>query len=215
MPGNACDLCLVTCDFFMVRILYWPSYFILKVLSFFFFPLRVIGKENLPKKGFFLYCSNHQSYLDPILLGLTVPYRISYMAKEELFKNRIFSWVLWNMTSSFPLRREGADIKALKEAIRRLKYDSPVVVFPQGTRIVDPKALTVDRAQEGVGFLAAKAGVPIIPAKIIGSEKCLPPDAHFPRRHPITIRVGKPLHFTGKESYAHIARDVLRAILAL
>jgi len=200
---------------FPLKILYWFSYYFLKVVSFFFFPLKVVGKENLPKKGFFVYCSNHQSYLDPILLGLTVPYRISYMAKEELFANSVFRWILINMTSSFPLRRETGDIRALKEAIRRLKTDSSVVIFPQGTRIVDPKELTVDKAQEGTGFLVAKAGVPVIPAKIIGSEKSLPPEAKFPRRHPITIIIGKPLYFTGKEPYGEIAREVMRSILSL
>jgi 1-acyl-sn-glycerol-3-phosphate acyltransferase len=198
-----------------VRILYWPAYFAMAVLSFLFFPFKVIGRENIPRKGNFVYASNHRSNLDPVLLGLTVTFRISYMAKEELFRNKFFRWVLMNFSSAFPLKREGADIGALKESIRRLKHDSPVVVFPQGTRILDDEALSEENAQEGVGFLVAKSGVPVVPAKIIDSDKVLPPGARWFRRRLITIVVGRPLYFSGKEPYRQIARTVMRSILSL
>lgn len=196
----------------MLPFLYWFPYYFLKVFSFFFFPLKVIGKENIPRQGNFLYASNHLSNLDPILLGLTVPFRISYMAKDSLFKNKIFGWVLMNCCSAFPLKRETGDVRALREAIRRLRQDSPVVVFPQGTRSVDTLAQRNDNAQEGIGFLVAKGGVPVVPARIINSDKVLPPHARWFRRHLITIWVGKPLLFTGKEPYQEIACTVMRSI---
>lgn len=199
----------------MIPILYWFAYYLIKFLSFFFFPLRVVGRENIPRQAHFLYASNHLSNLDPILLGLAVPFRISYMAKDSLFKNRILGWVLRNVSNAFPLKREKADIGALKEAIRRLKHNSPVVVFPQGTRTLDEKAQTPDNAQEGIGFLVAKSGVPVLPAKIIGSDKVMPPHSKFPKRHLITIIIGKPLYFTGKEPYDQIAREVMKSIFAL
>ncbi len=195
--------------------LYWIAYHLLQFLSFFFYPLRVVGKENIPRNTHFIFASNHLSNLDPILLGLCVPFRISYMAKDSLFKNKVFGWVLYNVSCAFPLKREKADIGALKEAIRRLKHHSPVVVFPQGTRKLDPREQTAENVHEGVGFLVAKSGVPVLPAKIAGSEKVMPPGCKFPKRHLITIIIGKPLYFTGKEPYDQISRDVMRAILAL
>jgi 1-acyl-sn-glycerol-3-phosphate acyltransferase len=195
--------------------LYWIAYHFLQALSFFFFPLKVVGKESIPRESHFLYASNHLSNLDPILLGLTVPFRISYMAKEELFKNKVFGWILWNVSSAFPLRRETGDVKALREAIRRLKHHSSVVVFPQGTRVLDLKALSEDNAQEGVGFLVAKSRVPVLPARIINSEKVMPPGAKWFRRQRITIIIGKPLYFSEEESYDKISRAVMRAILNL
>jgi len=195
--------------------LYWLAYHLFRLLSFVFFPLRVIGRENVPRQGHFVFASNHLSNLDPMLLGLCVPFRISYMAKDSLFKNKVFGWVLWNVSSAFPLKRGKPDIGALKEAIRRLKRDSAVVVFPQGTRTLDPKEQTSDNVQEGVGFLVAKSGVPVLPARIIGSDKVMPPGAKFPRRKLITIIIGKPLVFSGQESYGQISRDVMRSILEL
>jgi len=199
----------------MIPFLYWIAYHLFKLLSFLFFPLRVVGKENIPRQTHFLYASNHLSNLDPMLLGLSVPFRISYMAKDSLFKNKVFGWVLYNVSSAFSLKREKADIGALKEAIRRLKQHSSVVVFPQGTRKLDPQEQTADNVQEGIGFLVAKSGVPVLPAKIIGSDRVMPPGCKFPKRHLITIIIGKPLVFTGKEPYSQIAREVMRSILEL
>jgi len=137
------------------------------------------------------------------------------MAKDDLFRNKVFGWVLKNVSSAFPLKRESGDVKAIREAIRRLRHDSPVVIFPQGTRIIDHTQLTEDKAQEGIGFLVSKAGVPVVPAKVIGSDAVMPPHSRFPRRGQITIIIGKPLYFTGQESYQDISRAVMRAILAL
>lgn len=137
------------------------------------------------------------------------------MAKDDLFKNKVFGWILQNVSSAFPLKRESGDVKALREAIHRLRHDSPVVIFPQGTRIIDQTQLTEDIAQEGIGFLVAKAGVPVVPAKVMGSDKVMPPHSRFPRRGLITIIIGKPLYFTGQEPYKDISRAVMRAILAL
>ena len=191
---------------------YWIGYVLFRIFRFFFFPCRIIGRENLPSKGGFIFASNHASNLDPFLLGI-IPHReIYFFAKKELFQNPFLGWLMrqWH---AFPADRSRADIGALKTAIRYLKNGSPLVFFPQGTR--RSKGADKARVFSGIGFLAGKAGVPVVPAYIDGSDQCMPPGAKFPRRRRITVTIGQPLVFPESASHENIAAQVMEQILVL
>ena len=189
---------------------YWISYYIIKFFGMIFFPFRIYGRENLPRQGGFIFASNHLSYLDPLLIGLSARRRISYMAKDSLFKNRWFGAFL-RQVGTFPVRRGQPDIVALREAIRRLKKGCPLVLFPQGTR----GAAGDEAPQGGVGFLVVKSGVPVVPVYIQGSDQVLPAGARWFRRHPMSVTFGAPVVLAGGESYDEVAGRVMDRILAL
>lgn len=188
---------------------YWTAYIFLKILSKIICPCRIYGAENIPSKGGFIFASNHLSNLDPILIGICCKRRLSYAAKESLFKNKIFSYIIKN-GGAFPIRRNSSDVRALREALRRLQRGCPIVVFPEGSR----KTAVFDESEirPGVGFLAVKSRVPIIPVFIKDSEKVLPKGSRFFKYHPITIYFGKPLWYSNQDAYTGIADQIMKEI---
>jgi 1-acyl-sn-glycerol-3-phosphate acyltransferase len=190
---------------------YWFAYCIVKTLGAIFSPRTVVGSANIPQDGAFIIAGNHLSIIDPFLIGLSLRRRISYMAKDALFHNQILKWMLQNV-EAFPIRRGSADVWALRETLRRLKRGMPVVMFPEGTR----KTSTMEnKMQSGIGFLAVKGNVPIVPVHIKGSDKVLPPGAKLPKRNRVTISFGKPLIFSDEQSYSEIVTQVMNEILTL
>lgn len=191
--------------------IYYISYFFLKALSAFFYPLTVKGRENLPVGSGFIIASNHISNMDPFILGLASRRRLSYVAKDSLFHNRVLRHLLYRV-DAFPIKRGGADFRAMRETLRRLKNGAPVVFFPEGTRQTTGMERKI---HEGIGFIVAKAGVPVIPAYIKDSEKVLPPGSKVLKRHRVTVVFGAPLHFAKHQSYPDIAHQVMDRISSL
>jgi len=190
---------------------YWFSYYVIKVLGAIFSPRTVLGREHVPSEGSYIVASNHVSYLDPFLIGLSLERRISYMAKDTLFHNIILR-IMLKWVEAFPVRRESSDIGALREALRRLMRGLPIVLFPEGTR---KTAGSETKTQSGIGFLAVKGGIPIVPVYIKGSDKVLPRGARFPKRSRILVKFGKPLSFTKEQSYPDIVTCIMNEIQAL
>ncbi|MFZ5801197.1 MAG: lysophospholipid acyltransferase family protein [Candidatus Omnitrophota bacterium] len=171
-----------------------------------FFSFKVEGKENLPRGGGFILASNHTSNLDPIILGAACRRKVDYMAKEDLFKIPVFGWLI-TLVGAFPVKRESADIRAIKEAIKRLKCGRGLVIFPQGSR-----RNVLGDVHGGIGILAFRAQAPVVPAFIFGSDKALPVGARFLRPTKIRVRFGKPLKFPLQSSYPQIAHEVMGSI---
>lgn len=169
------------------------------------FRLEVFGKTNIPKSGGFIIASNHVSYLDPIALGVACPRKISYMAKKELFRNPLFSKYLYSLRT-FPVNRSHPDKSALKEAMRRLSIGDGLLLFPEGTRAQGGEP------QAGVGFLAAKLNIPVIPAFVRGSDLALPKGAKFPRPKKISVHFGKQISIERSVPYHKIAQLVMDCI---
>lgn len=179
------------------------------------FRFKVYGRENLPEKGPFIIASNHLSFLDPVALGAACPKKISFLAREELFKLGLFSKLI-SAVGAFSVRKEAGDAEAIKEAIRKLKEGNVLALFPEGTR---SRNGSLREAQGGVGLLAMKADVPIIPTLIEGSNKALPPDAKFIHFKKVGVRFGKPIildkeerYEPKKETYLKIASQVMEEI---
>lgn len=191
--------------------IYYISYFFFKALSVLFFPLTVIGRENLPVGQGFIIASNHISNLDPFILGVASRRRLNYVAKDSLFRNRVLGYLLYRV-DAFPIKRGASDFRAMREILRRLKKGAAIVLFPEGTR----QAAGVERKiHEGVGFIVAKAGVPVIPAYIHNSNKVLSPGSKSLKRHPVTVSFGAPLYFSQEQTYSDIAHKVMETVAAL
>ena len=191
--------------------IYWIAHGLICLFSKIFVPVTVLGKENFPPDKSVVIASNHESNLDPILLGLACGRKLSYVAKESLFKNRVFSFFLFQV-GAFPIRRDFGDVGAIKEALRRLQRRGRIVVFPEGTRKSHEGA---KRVQPGVGLLAVKGNATIIPAFIRNSEKILPPGSKFIRPGRVTVAFGKPLLYSKDDSYLQIAEKAMLAINSL
>ncbi|MBI4974941.1 MAG: 1-acyl-sn-glycerol-3-phosphate acyltransferase [Candidatus Omnitrophica bacterium] len=180
--------------------------------------LKVIGRENIPKKGAFIFASNHSSYLDPIILGVSVYRSLNYMAQEDLFTRPFLGWAL-RKVHSFPVRREENDFRAVRQALNKLSEGKPLVIFPEGMRSKDG---SLKRAKPGIGFIAAKAKVPVVPAYIKGAFDALPKGVSTLRRRPVTIHIGKPISVDNahsgtkdKDAYQKISDAIMHRITEL
>ncbi len=146
------------------------------------FRLSFEGVENIPKKGGYVYASNHRSNADPILITLKIKKHCAYMAKEELFKNPFFS-LLIRAFGAFPVVRGKGDMTVINDSVERLKKGKNLVIFPEGTRSKDGK---VGRGKTGVALIAAKSNVDVIPVGI-----CYEGKLGF--RTKIVVKYGKPI----------------------
>ena len=176
---------------------------------------KAIGKENVPKTGRVIFVSNHKSYLDPVIVGLACyPRRISYMAKEELFQvpilKNLIKWLY-----AFPVKRERIDKKALKSALRVLREEGALGMFPEGTR---RRSETLGSPHQGVVMIASKTKTPIVPIGILGANKVFPDDKRLPRFPKIRVRIGTPLEINdnlSKEELQRISENIMTEIAQL
>lgn len=182
--------------------------------------LKVIGRENIPKRGAFIFASNHSSYLDPILLGVSAHRSLNYMAQEDLFKRPFLGWAL-RKVRSFPVKRDESDFRAIKDALRKLAEGNPLVIFPEGTRSKDG---SLKSAKPGIGFIGARSGVPVVPAYIKGAFEALPRGAASLRRRPVSVYIGMPVNFDktyfntntrNRDAYQEMSEAVMRSITRL
>ena len=181
------------------------------------FGLRVRGVEHIPSSGPALIVSNHQSILDPPLIGGAARRQIYFLAKAELFRIPLFGSLIRALHAR-PVRREGSDPRALRTAAQLLEEGKALLVFPEGTRSLDGR---LGEAKPGVGMLAVTSGAPVVPAYVSGTLEALPKGATWPRRSQVSVSFGPALHFearTGadrKERYRVAAEDMMRGIAQL
>jgi 1-acyl-sn-glycerol-3-phosphate acyltransferase len=174
--------------------------------------LKVYGRDNVPDEGGALMISNHQSFMDPAVLGAQLRRPMSYLAKADLWKNPVFGWVITHLYA-FPVRQGSGDIGAIKETISRLQEGHLLNIYPEGSRTEDGELLPI---QPGVALVIRKAGVPVIPAVVDGSFRAWPKGQLLPGRHPVRVLIGKPIrmdHLKAKEIVAEVDR-LFRTMLA-
>jgi 1-acyl-sn-glycerol-3-phosphate acyltransferase len=157
---------------------------------------RLDGLEHLPPRGRngMIVVMNHVSWVDIIAIGGLLPlsHRLSWLAKSELFENPVSAWFLRNM-QVIPVRRGMGDAGALEAAVARLRAGAVLMIFPEGTR---SRSGNLRTGRGGAVRLAMQAGVPLVPAAIVGSE-------HGFRgswlRKPLRITLGEPFHLPAME----------------
>jgi 1-acyl-sn-glycerol-3-phosphate acyltransferase len=193
-----------------------PFYFLLGLVSWPFIRLlfreRIRGADNLPPGGFVL-APNHVSNLDPWPLGMPLwPRRqLHWMAKVELFKPVLGRIITWG--GAFPVRRGEGDEAAIETAVERVRAGDIVVIFPEGTR--KEKGLVKrhqSRPRTGAARVALRAGAPLVPAAIGGTDRLL-------RLGPLRVAYGPPVELSDLEGgdereAAKEATDRLMAAIA-
>ncbi len=151
------------------------------------FSIRVFGRPRTPPKGAVLVVSNHQSHLDPILVGLACDRRLNYVARDTLFGFAPFRWLIYSL-DAIPLDREGLGLGGLKESIRRLRAGEMLLIFPEGTRTRDGE---VGQIKPGFLALARRTSTPIWPVAIEGAFDAWPRSNTFPQPAVIHIQFGE------------------------
>lgn len=151
--------------------------------------MTINGREHIPKTGAFVLAPVHRSYPDTPIAGCVTRRRLRFMGKDSMWKNRQFGWLL-SAFGAFPVTRGTADREALRRAIQVLEAGDPLVLFPEGERKQGP---TVQPLFDGAVYIAIKAGVPIVPVGIGGSERVMPKKAKFMYPRKVHVEVGPPI----------------------
>jgi 1-acyl-sn-glycerol-3-phosphate acyltransferase len=189
-----------------------------RVMTETFATLECEGWDRLPA-GPCLLAANHQSLLDPPLIGAALPAEVAFVARKTLFENPVFGWVI-RACHALPLDRDEADLAAIRRALAVLAEGRKLVIFPEGTRSADGALLP---AKAGAGLLALKSGVPVVPIRIRGARDVLPRGGWLPTGGArIRIRFGEPLAASELDAgaghpgrYLEASRRILAAIAAL
>ena len=169
----------------------------------------VIGREKIPTQGAFVLAPVHRSYIDTPLAAAVTRRRLRFMGKDSMWKWRPFGWVL-SALGAFPVTRGTADREALKRCVAVLEGGDPLVLFPEGERKDGP---VVQQLFDGAAFVAIKAGVPIVPLGIGGSDVAWSRGKKLPRFAKCVLIVGEPIQ-TSVNDNGKIARSNVRELTA-
>jgi 1-acyl-sn-glycerol-3-phosphate acyltransferase len=171
------------------RVGYGACHVLARLTATALFRVRVLGRENVPATGGGLVCANHQSYFDPVLVGLAVDQRLNYLARDTLFRNPLFKWLI-DFLDAIPIDREGGGLAGLKETLRRLKQDELVLIFPEGTRTRNGDMLPL---KPGFCAIARRSQRPLIPVGFDGAYQAWPRSSPLPRLSTLAVVIGEPI----------------------
>ena len=180
---------------------------------------RVTGAENVPLEGAAILASNHLSYADWLFMPLTLPRRVTFVAKAEYFTSPGFKgWLqktFFAGSGQVPIDRSGggASEGAIISAKRVLGEGELFGIYPEGTRSHDGKLY---RGKVGVARLALETKAPVIPVAVVGTDEIAPPGKTFGRFTRPVVRFGKPLDFSryeGMENDRYILRSITDEIM--
>lgn len=174
--------------------------------------IRYTGRENIPSEGGVLVVSNHQSHLDPPLVGAGCDRRMNYLARSTLFRFAPFRWLIGSL-DAIPIDREGIGLAGIKETLRRLKRGEIVVMFPEGTRTRDGE---LGPFRPGFTTVAVRSRAAILPVAIEGAFQAWPRWRRLPRWGIIHVHYGVPILPEELRQYdeAGLAAEVRRRVLA-
>ena len=181
-----------------------------------FFRGDVSGLENLPPSGGYIVAANHASHLDPPIVGQFLPRQVAFFARKTLWKPGIASWWLTKV-GTIPVDRDGGtSIDAIKRVLHALAAGRVVIVFPEGTRSLDGR---LQAPKPGIGLLACKARVPVVPTRVFGSFEAYGKRGSLRLGTPVSVAFGRPMQPSefdnpddGKERYAKAAQRIMAAI---
>ncbi len=190
--------------------LYYFCCLLIRFVMLFVFRLKAVGRNNIPAKGGAILAVNHRSNWDVVIAGLMCPRMLRFMAKAELFENKLFGGLIKRL-GAFPVQRGRGDVGAIKSALNILSRNHVMLMFPEGHRMKNGKR--AEHAKPGVSMIAAHAGVPVIPVYIDGEYKWM---------HKITVIFGEPItyeEYAGKkltsDELQQLSDNVLKTIYAL
>ncbi|WP_080125577.1 lysophospholipid acyltransferase family protein [Chlamydia suis] len=150
------------------------------------------SKASAAVTGAAIIAANHVSFLDPIVIPLAFPGKIYHLAKSGLFANPFARW-LFRALGCYPISREAGNSAAFKAALNIFSKGEKLIIYPEGTRHSDGK---IHRGKVGVGMLALKGNVPVIPVYVAGTFEAFGKKHTFPRIwKTLTTVIGKPITF--------------------
>lgn len=161
---------------------YWFFVFIVGIAMRLYYKIEVEGRSNIPKKGPFILICNHAFLADPVLLAVTFPRIIRFMAKEEIFKNPLAA-LFFKSVGVFAVKRGTGDNKSIQTAMNTLHKGGIFGIFPEGTRNFGG---ATHRPKAGAAYMALQAGVDVLPAAIVYEN-----GTKF--RSKVTIQYGNPI----------------------
>ncbi|MHC4707556.1 MAG: lysophospholipid acyltransferase family protein [Planctomycetota bacterium] len=147
------------------KVWYWLAGWTCRVFCLIFFRVCVRGKENIPRKGAFLLLCNHQSYLDPVFCGAFLRRRLHFVARDTLFHNWLFGWLITSL-NAISVNRDKVELSTMREVVNRLREGKGVCLFPEGTRTRDGKIVSF---KAGFGLLCRRGNAPIVPMVVDGA----------------------------------------------
>lgn len=198
-----------------MKTVYWLGYIFFRSAGKAFYNLRVVNEEKLVREGGVMMAANHESFLDPPLIGISHPENVTYLARKTLFKG-IANW-LYREWDAIPVDQENPDMTGLKKIIKALKMGKKVVMFPEGERTLTGN---LNPALPGVGLIVAKSQTTVQPMRIFGAREALPRGSGKLNMAQIVVVVGDPLYFDketlksykGKVGYQAIADKIMQSI---
>lgn len=200
-----------------MKVLYRIAHVVLGTALKTLFQFTVYGQHSLPR-GKAIIAANHQSYIDPVVVGTGIPEEICYLAREDVFTLALLRWFCLRVNTML-IKKRHADRSALNAVLQKLAQGRKVLVFPEGTRSYDGELQPPER---GVALLAHRSGTPVIPAYISGTHRVLPRGGAMIRFHPISLSFGPPLRFDelslkegARRAYETFSLRVMEAIARL
>ena len=173
-----------------------------------YYRAEIIGLENIPKEGPLIFCGNHRTYLDPPLMVATAKRDMKFLAKEELYNNKLLAFLGW-VFEAIPVKRDEKDVSAIKTSLKFLKSGQCIALFPEGTRNGLEKG---EKVKDGVAFFAVRSGAKVVPCGIKGGTK---------EHKKVTITYGRPLDYSeykgtkDKEKLEEITEEIMDKIIEL
>jgi len=151
--------------------------------------MKAYGRENIPASGRLILCSNHLSYIDPVMMGLCIKRQICYMAKAQLFTNKFVTAIV-TFFNAYPVNRGAFDRQTIRNSVAILNAEQIIGLYPEGKRSTDG---IIRAGHQGVGLISIMAGSPVLPVAISGSNMIIRRPSKrlfFPQ---IRIAFGKPI----------------------
>ena len=182
-----------------------------------YFRLEVKGADNVPKNGGVLVASNHSSFLDPVIVGVGISRATYYLTKQSLFEIPILGLLIRSL-HTIPIKRSMVSVSTFKELIKSLHSKKAIILFPEGTRSTDGK---LGQGKVGVGMLALRTNVPIVPVYIDGAARAFPKGGKWIQPKKIRVVFGKPIMPKSRDValqrlyYQEISAQVMESINSL
>ena len=153
------------------------------------FKSHVVNIRRVPQRGGVILACNHQSFFDPVLATVGLSRESAYMARDTLFLNKYFGWLIRSL-NAIPIKRSHADVTSLKEMLRRLRDNFVVVIFPEETRTLDGR---IGPMKPGTVLIARKARATIVPVCLDGAYEAWPRTRPMPGPGRVTVAYGEPI----------------------